>query len=66
MKRKSSKRSSERRDVARLQDIPNVGPAIAADLRRLGITSPDASRRTYLIASDAEARRFPPMRGEHG
>jgi len=40
MKRKSSKRSSERRDVARLQDIPNVGTAIAGDLRRLGITSP--------------------------
>jgi hypothetical protein len=41
MKRKSSRRSSERRDVTRLQDIPNVGPAIAADLCRLGITLPD-------------------------
>jgi hypothetical protein len=40
MKRKRSKRSSERRDVARLQDIPNVGTAIAGDLRRLGITLP--------------------------
>jgi hypothetical protein len=40
MKRKTSKRSSERRDVARLQDIPNVGTAIAGDLRRLGITLP--------------------------
>jgi hypothetical protein len=40
MKRKSSKRSSEQRDVARLQDIPNVGTAIAGDLRRLGITLP--------------------------
>jgi predicted GIY-YIG superfamily endonuclease len=28
------------REVARLEDIPNVGPAVAADLRRLGITSP--------------------------
>jgi predicted flap endonuclease-1-like 5' DNA nuclease len=28
------------RQVARLEDIPNVGPAVAADLRRLGITSP--------------------------
>jgi len=27
--------------VARLEDIPNVGPAIATDLRQLGITSPD-------------------------
>jgi hypothetical protein len=26
--------------VVRLEDIPNVGPAIAADLRRLAIASP--------------------------
>lgn len=28
------------RQVVRLEDIPNVGPAVAADLLRLGITSP--------------------------
>ena len=28
------------RPVARLEDIPNVGPAVAATLRRLGITTP--------------------------
>ena len=28
-------------DVARLEEIPNVGPAVAGELRRLGITSPD-------------------------
>ena len=28
------------RQVACLEDIPNVGPAVAADLRRLGITTP--------------------------
>src|ERR1700704_554014 len=28
------------RDVARFEDIPNIGPAIAADLRRLGIDAP--------------------------
>jgi hypothetical protein len=28
------------RQVVRLEDIPNVGPAVAADLRRLGITTP--------------------------
>ncbi len=28
------------RQVARLEDIPNVGPAVAADLRRLGIATP--------------------------
>ena len=39
MKRKAAKRG-ERRDVVRLEDIPNVGPAIAADFRQLGITTP--------------------------
>ena len=29
-----------RRQIARLEDIPNIGPSIAADLRQLGITSP--------------------------
>ena len=28
------------RQVARLEDIPNIGPSIAADLRQLGITTP--------------------------
>src|SRR5689334_3878143 len=28
------------REVARLEDIPNVGPAVAADLRQLGIATP--------------------------
>jgi hypothetical protein len=41
MKRKTTERAS-RRDLARLEDIPNVGPAVAADLRRLGILSPEA------------------------
>lgn len=48
MKRKRSLQGTSRprktpsavRDIARLEDIPNVGPAVAADLRRLGITSP--------------------------
>lgn len=28
------------RQIARLEDIPNVGPAVAGDLRQLGINSP--------------------------
>jgi hypothetical protein len=28
------------KQLARLEDIPNIGPAIAADLRQLGITLP--------------------------
>jgi hypothetical protein len=28
------------RQIDRLEDIPNVGPAVAADLRLLGITTP--------------------------
>jgi hypothetical protein len=42
MKRKPSARSSKRREIVRLEDIPNVGPAVGGDLRRLGITSPEA------------------------
>ncbi len=30
----------KKRELARLEDIPNVGPAIADDLRQLGITLP--------------------------
>jgi hypothetical protein len=43
MKRSSTPRpsSDSREDIARLEDIPNVGPAIAANLRQLGITQPD-------------------------
>ena len=44
MKRSSRRRSDDKAgaapDVVNLEDIPNVGPAVAADLRRLGITAP--------------------------
>src|ERR1700747_378378 len=42
MKRKATtiRPASTRGEIAHLEDIPNVGPAVAADLRRLGITSP--------------------------
>ena len=33
----SEKRANAVRDLARLEDIPNVGHSIAADLRQLGI-----------------------------
>ncbi len=62
MKPKRSSRSSSRpfkatsavREIARLEDIPNVGPAVAADLRRLGITSPGqlAGRDPYAMYDD--------------
>jgi len=42
MKRKSTK--SGPGDLMRLEDIPNVGPSVAADLRQLGISSPDELR----------------------
>jgi hypothetical protein len=29
-----------RRNIARLEDLPNIGPSIAADLRQLGIRQP--------------------------
>src|SRR5207237_5925839 len=40
MAARSKAASRSKRELARLEDIPNVGPAIAADFRRLGITSP--------------------------
>ena len=62
MKRKRSSQRSSRprkatsavRDIARLEDIPNVGPAVAADLRKLGITSPGelAGRDPYAMYDD--------------
>jgi len=38
--RRKPMKLSEERELTRLEDIPNVGPAIAADLRQLGITTP--------------------------
>src|SRR5262245_41416620 len=54
MKRKSSASKSSRQDLKRLEDIPNVGPAVAADLRRLGIRSPDEllGRDPYALYDD--------------
>ena len=50
-KRKPQTRAADQRDVARLEDIPNLGPAIAADFRQLGITSPTelAGRDPYAM-----------------
>jgi Pathogenicity locus len=54
MKRKPSTRSNTRQDVAGLEEIPNVGPAIAADLGRLGITAPSElpGRDPYVMYDD--------------
>jgi hypothetical protein len=56
MKRKASttRPSSSRDDIARLEDMPNVGPAVAADLRRLGIKSPGelSGRDPYALYDD--------------
>jgi hypothetical protein len=38
MKRPRSSKHHD--DVVRLEDIPNVGPSIASDIRQLGIRSP--------------------------
>ena len=40
--------------IARLEDIPNVGPAVAADLRQLGITTPGhlPGRDPYVMYDD--------------
>jgi predicted GIY-YIG superfamily endonuclease len=42
------------RQVARLEDVPNVGPAVAADFRRLGIATPAGlpGRDPYALYDD--------------
>ena len=53
MKGKPSPQAGRSHGVARLEDIPNVGPAVAAVLRRLGITSPgDLVGRITVIVYD--------------
>ena len=56
MKQQSSKlqRKKASRDVAALEDIPNVGTAVAAELRQLGITQPDdlLGRDPYALYED--------------
>ena len=56
MKRKArtTRRSNSRKEIARLEDIPNVGPAVAGDLRRLGITAPSelVGRDPYAMYDD--------------
>jgi hypothetical protein len=39
-KRPTPRRSYEPKGIPHLDDIPNVGPAVATDLRRLGIMTP--------------------------
>src|SRR5215469_4476706 len=41
---KGRRKSAGSRELTRLEDIPNIGPAIAADLRQLGITTPSDLR----------------------
>jgi hypothetical protein len=52
--RRQPRKLNEGRELTRLEDIPNVGPAIAADLRQLGITSPDElpGRDPYAMYDD--------------
>src|SRR5690349_20636986 len=54
MNRKPSARARRIDGAARLEDIPNVGPAVAAVLRRLGITSPGdlVGRDPYAMYDD--------------
>jgi hypothetical protein len=51
---KAKSRSRSRSEVARLEDIPNIGVSIAGDLRRLGIKSPEklAGRDPYRMYDD--------------
>ena len=46
--------TASRSDITQLQQIPNVGPSIAADLRRIGITVPHdlVGRDPYVLYED--------------
>src|SRR5580765_2970033 len=52
--RRESTKSSEGLELTRLEEIPNIGPSIAADLRQLGITTPAAlpGRDPYAMHDD--------------
>jgi hypothetical protein len=43
-----------RLDITRLEEIPNIGPSVAGDLRRLGVTSPEEllGRDPYVMYDD--------------
>jgi hypothetical protein len=51
---KGRRESADIRELTRLEDIPNVGPAVAGDLRRLGIMTPGelAGRDPYAMYDD--------------
>ena len=53
-RRRTAGKAGAAQDVATLEDIPNVGPAVAADLRRLGITAPTdlLGRDPYALYDD--------------
>jgi hypothetical protein len=40
-KRKTKARQIVRRTLERLEDLPNIGPSLAADLRQVGIEKPN-------------------------
>src|SRR5436853_5758025 len=55
MRKNSTPRNrTDREEFSRLEEIPNVGPAIADDLRRLGIRSPGElpGRDPYALYDD--------------
>jgi Pathogenicity locus len=51
---KGRRTSANMRELTQLEDIPNVGPSIAADLRQLGITTPSElqGRDPYAMYDD--------------
>jgi hypothetical protein len=53
-KTSTTRLSTSRAELARLEDIPNVGPAVAGDLRQLGITTPSElqGRDPYAMYDD--------------
>jgi hypothetical protein len=51
---KGRRKSADIRELTRLDDIPNIGPAVAGDLHQLGITTPSQlqGRDPYVMYDD--------------
>ncbi|MDR1967344.1 MAG: helix-hairpin-helix domain-containing protein [Burkholderiaceae bacterium] len=63
--RQRSVKAQTASEARRLEDIPNIGSSIAADLRGLGLSTPDAVRRmdpcaTYECLRTAMGERHDP------
>lgn len=65
VQRRAAAKAARAADCLRLEQIPNIGPAMAADLRQLGITQPAQlvgldAHQLYTRMCDASGQRQDP------